>query len=322
MHHNTYDRFCGSWWGSVIGLTITHQADHLFDQPWLLARRQVAELLLKRKSSIINFTNVTDVTNLFNLLGFSASESNSTHVNGLKYNSILLSLLPLIIFPPDEQDWCQELKRKHNLKSVNYSNNICLDQEVLIWSYLLNAVLNNRFNSLSQTWIIEEILNHQQMSESTLTDKLKLVFQEIQKGHSLTQIVEQVSTKEQPGATAIALAWYCFATTPRDFKLAVGRSARIDLSQRRLITALTATLSGAYNGMKIIAQSFQIKPEPEQQWHLENLLLTKLFKSWLGVYVIEEDHESHNLKLDAIAVPRLIQPRQKLKIISQSSYQN
>jgi hypothetical protein len=320
MHHNTYERFCGSWWGSIIGLTITHQADNLFNQPWLLARRQFAELLLEQKLNLINFTNVTDETNLFSSLAFTATENNSTQVNELKHDSIMLSLLPLIIFSSDEQKLSQEIKRKDNLKSANYFNNICFDQEVLIWSYLLNIVLNNRFNSLSQIWIIDEILNQYQMSVSPLTDKLKIVFQGIQQGHSLTQIVEQVSLPRHPGATAIALAWYCFATTPHDFKLAVKRSAGIELSQRGIITALTATLSGAYNGMKIISQDFPTEPEQEQHWHLEKLLLTKLFKFWLGVYIMEGNYESYNLKLEAITVPGLIQSRQNLKIISQSSY--
>lgn len=307
MHYNTYDRFCGSWWGSIIGQTITHQADNLFTQPWLLGRRQIAQLLLEQKLTITN----------------SFGEDISTQVNGLKYNSSLLALLPLIIFPPDKQDLCQKLGGKHHLKSANYFDNIYCSQQVLLWSYLLATVLNNRFNSLSQTGLIEEVLSQHQIPESILTDKLQLVFQGIQKGNSLTQMVEQVSAAEQSEATAIALAWYCFATTPQDFKLSVGRSARIDdhlnSNQGGLITALTATLSGAYNGMKIISQGWKTKPDQEQHLHVENQLLTKLFKSWLGVYAREENYESCNPKLDAIALPRLIQPRQNLKIISQSS---
>jgi hypothetical protein len=319
MHHNTYDRFCGSWWGSIIGQTITHQADNPFTQPWLLARRQIAQLLLEQTSSIINPTNKTDLTSLFTLLTSISDERLSTQVNTLKHNSNLLALLPLIIFPSDEQSLWRKLRGKHNLKSANYFNNIYLSQEVLIWSYLVTIALNNRFNSLSQTGIIEEIVNQHQMPESSLIDKLQLVFQGIQRGSSLTQIVEQVSTKEQPGGTAIALAWYCFATTPQDFKLAVGKSIRIDSGQGGLITALTATLSGAYNGMKIISQGWKPELDQKQHWHLENQLLTKLFKSWLGVYTTEENHGSYNPKLDAIALPQLIQPRQNLKIISQSS---
>jgi hypothetical protein len=315
MHHNTYDRFCGSWWGSIIGQTITHQVDNPFSQPWLLRRRQIAQLLLEQKLTITNSSSFTDANDL---LALTSGEGTSTQVNDLKYNSNLLALLPLIIFPPDEQDMCRKLREKHNLKSANYFNNIYFSQEVLIWSYLLTIVLNNRFNSLSQTGLIEEILNQHQLPESPLTDKLQLIFQGIQRGNSLAQMVEQVSAPEYSGATEIALAWYCFATTPQDFKLSVRRSAYIDSSQKGLITALTATLSGAYNGMKLISQGWKTEPDQEQHWYSENQLLTKLFKSWLGIYATKKNYERYNLKLEAIARPRLIQPRQHLKIISQS----
>jgi hypothetical protein len=325
MHHNTYDRFCGSWWGSIIGQTITHQADDPFAQPWLLARRQIAQLLLEQQVTITNFSNFTD---FFSSLALPFGEGISTQPDSLKYNSNLLALLPLIIFSPDEQDLCGKLREKHNLKSANYSSYIYFSQQVLIWSYLLTTILNNQFNPSSPTGLIEEILTQRQMPENPVTDKLQLVCQGIQQGNSLAQMVEQVSATKQCGATAIALAWYCFATTPQDFKLSVKRSARIDSninsninsSSGGLITALTATLSGAYNGMKLISQGWNTEPEQEQYWHIENQLLTKLFKSWLGVYAVEKNHEHYNLEFDAIARPRLIQPRQHLKIISQFSY--
>ncbi|MGL5835276.1 MAG: hypothetical protein ACRC1Z_18915, partial [Waterburya sp.] len=228
MHHNTYDRFCGSWWGSIIGQTITHQTDNPFTQPWLLGRRQIAQLLLEQKSTVTNSSNSNDLTDLFSSLALTSGEGITTQVNGLKYNSNLLTLLPLIIFPPAEQDSCRKFKKKHHLKSANYFDNIYCSQQILIWNYWLTTILNNRFNSLSQTDLIKEILNQYQMPESSLTDNLKLVFQGIQKGNSLTQIVEQISAVEKSEASAIALAWYCFATTPQDFKLSVGRAARID----------------------------------------------------------------------------------------------
>jgi hypothetical protein len=327
MHHNTYDRLSGSWWGSIIGQTIVDQSVNSFNpftQPWLLERRKIAEMLLAQE---LNTTNSTD---LFSASAFQ-SAANMTEltdqVDDLKYNGNLLSLLPVIIFQTDEQDLRRKLRGKNNLKSANSPSNISLSQDVLIWSCLLNIALNSRSSGLAQktvSTVMEEIFNHHQVPKSPLTDQLRLVFSAIQRGSSLTQVVEQLSSKDQSSATAIALAWYCFATTPHDFKLSVTRAARIESNQGWLITTLTATLSGAYNGMALISQSRRVNPEqdPEAQsnWHLENQLLTKLFRSWLGIYSTEGDGESYNLKLDAIALPKVIQPRQKLKIISQSSF--
>lgn len=323
MHHNTYDRFCGSWWGSIIGQTIVEHSVNpfnLFTQPWLLERRKISEMLLAQES------NITDLTNSTNLTDLLFSTEPTEQLDSLKYNSNLLSLLPLIIFQTDEQDLRRKLQEKHNLKSADFPSNISLSQEVLIWSYLLNTALNSRFSgSVPKTLntVMEEIFNHHQVPKSPLIDKLRLVFTAIHSGSSLTQVVEQLFTKEQPSATAIALAWYCFATTPHDFKLSVHKAACIESNQKWLITALTATLSGAYNGMAIISQSWRVNLERdlevEGNWQIENQLLSKLFRSWLGVYPLEGDSESYNPKLDAIALPKVIQPRQKLKIISQSS---
>jgi hypothetical protein len=324
MHHNTYDRFSGSWWGSIIGQTIIVQSVsscNLFTQPWLLERRKIAEMLLNQELLTTDFLSALAVQSAANI-----TEA-TDQIDNLKYNSNLLSLLPLIIFQTDEQDLRRKLREQHNLKSANSPSNISLSQDVLIWSCLLNTALNSRSSGLAHktgSTEMEEILNHHQVPNSPLTDKLRLVFPAIPRGSSLTQVVEQLSTKDQSSATAIALAWYCFATTPHDFKLSVTRAARIESNQRWLITALTATLSGAYNGMALISQSWSVNPEQdpevERHRHWENQLLTKLFRSWIGIYPTEGDGESYNLQLDAIALPKVIQPRQKLKIISQSSF--
>lgn len=54
-------------------------------------------------------------------------------------------------------------------------------------------------------------------------------------------------------------------------------------------------------------------------YSLENQLVRKLFKAWLGIYAIDHHQESYNQELDAVASLRVIQPRQVLKIISQKS---
>jgi hypothetical protein len=76
-------------------------------------------------------------------------------------------------------------------------------------------------------------------------------------------------------------------------------------------------LAGAYNGMTVILGNWRTDIEQNQSWQLENQLLLKLFRFWLGVYAVEQNYEAYNLELDAIALPQFIQPRQSLKIISQ-----
>jgi hypothetical protein len=307
MHHNTYDRFCGSWWGSIIGQTIVNQINQFDDpltQPWLLKRRQIAQIMLAQK---------LDTTNSPSFLALQSAGDD------LKYSSNLLSSLPLIIFQTDEANLSLKLAKQPNLKTVNFQSNIFLSQDILIWGYLLTTVLNYSTKMAKKERLIQNIFPHNLMPKSPLIKMLNIVVQGIKNGSSLHQLMEQILAKDQLQATAIALAWYCFATTPHDFKLSVQRAARVDSELAWLTTSLTSTLSGAYNGMTTISENWRAEIEQNQSWDLENHLLLKLFRFWLGIYPSEPNNESYNLELDAIASPQFIQPRQSLKIISQSS---
>lgn len=307
MHHNTYDRFGGSWWGGIIGQTIVNQADAL-TQSWVLERRQIAEMLLSEK---------LNRTNLASFLASQSADSRLNEVNNWQYHSNLLSLLPSIILQTDEPNLY--LRLMPDLESVQANSNIVSSQNIniLIWGYLLTTVLNHQTHLWEQALSIEEIFNRNRMLKSPLIEKLSIVLQGIKSGNSLQQITEQLSSKDQFQATAIALAWYCFVTTPHDFKLSVQRAARVDSKLAWLTITLTSTLSGAYNGMTVILDNWRTDVEQNQSWQLENHLLLKLLRFWLGVYDVEQNYGAYNLELDAIALPQFIQTRQSLKIISQ-----
>ena len=307
MHHNTYDRFCGSWWGSIIGQTIVNQINQFDDpltQPCLLKRRQIAQMMLTQK---------LDTTNSLSFLALQSAGDD------LKYHSNLLSLLPLIIFFFYEANLSLKLAKQPNLKTVNSQSNIFPSQDILIWSYLLTTVLNHQTKIAEKELLIQNVFQHNLRPKSPLIEMLNIVVQGIKNGSSLHQLMEQLLTKDRLQATAIALSWYCFATTPHDFKLSVQRAARVDSKLAWLTTSLTSTLSGAYNGVTTISGNWRAEIEQNQSWDLENHLLLKLFRFWLGIYPSEQNNESYNLELDAIASPQFIQPRQSLKIISQSS---
>ncbi|PSB12658.1 hypothetical protein C7B62_00825 [Pleurocapsa sp. CCALA 161] len=306
MHHNTYDRFGGSWWGGIIGQTIVNQADAL-TQPWVLKRRQIAEMLLSEK---LNRTNLA----LF--LAAQSADSRLNEVNNWQDHSNLLSWLPSIILQTDEPNLYLRLMQP-DFKSAHTNSNIVSSQNILIWSYLLATVLNHQTRLGEQALSIEEMFNHNLILKSPLIEKLSIVLQGIKSGSSLQQITEQLSSKDQLQATAIALAWYCFVTTPNDFKLSIQRAARVDSKLSWLTITLTSTLSGAYNGMTAILGNRRTDIEQNHSWQLENHLLLKLLRFWLGVYAVEQNYEAYNLELDAIALPQFIQPRQSLKIISQ-----
>ncbi|MEL6785920.1 MAG: hypothetical protein AAFO76_00635 [Cyanobacteria bacterium J06607_15] len=324
MYLNTYDRFLGSWWGSIIGQSLIYPpassaAQHIFTQPWLLRRREVAEILLHQQLRLED----TD----FDFANFNFEEQDAQfcinleeQVSLAQCNSTTLALLPLIIFGAGDQSFPSETIAEHNLKLAKFLPMSLLNTDILLWCYLLTLVLNSKSKlAVDQLEInVVRVIQNHQLQASPLGNKLTIVTQAIAQGISLSSLREKLITKNNFQATAIALSWYCFATTPRDFNLSIQRAGLSSPSLAGLVTALTGTLSGAYNGMARISRTWRIETEQQQSKDREDYLFQQLFESWLGIYAVGGNHEAYSSKLDAIAPPRQMQPRPTLKIISQS----
>ncbi len=359
MRHQTLERFQGMWLGGIVGQALANQNKScdrtgIFDFPhqnWLAERRQIAEILLRSER--------LGVDDIGQQLAIQHSESNATVQNclrkvdepavnsqffsGYNYNSRqadahsrvaeiklstcgdnILSLLSLIIFYGDNQDLLKKIidqHNQHNLKLANSGENAEIKEDILIWSYLLTSVLNNKLESwqINFNWVVERILNNLEGKETLLINKLKLVVQAVKSGISLHQLLDEMSSNGSTRQTAIALSWYCFVTTPNDFKISVQRAASIKPNIAELTATLTGTFSGAYNGMTVIPYNWRIRMSQNPNYSSENQLVSKLFKTWLGIYSIDSNQESYNQELYAVASPQMIQPRQTLKIISQKS---
>ncbi|MEM6613401.1 MAG: ADP-ribosylglycohydrolase family protein [Cyanobacteria bacterium P01_C01_bin.72] len=322
--YNTYDRFLGSWWGSILGQALVQQpadsssSEHIFAQPWLLRRRQVAETLIESELRWSDANFVVDEQFV---------TQNGQQARVAKHYSNILSLLPLIIFCVSEQNLQPKITAEYNLKLAKLIPHNLVTPDILLWCYLLTTVLNSSsLNSKSASTVnmldVATLVQDKQLLESPLGEKLILVSQGVKRGISLSSLREKLAAKNNLQATAIALSWYCFITTPQDFNLSIRRAALSGHNLAWLTTALTGTLSGAYNGMARISLTWRTRKEQQQNADLENHLFQKLFQSWSGVYAIEGNYAAHNSKLEAIALPQLIQFRPTLNIISQSPRQH
>ena len=313
--HNTYDRFLGSWWGGIIGQSLVSQSvsllsEDLFWQPWLKRRSQIAQMLLEPEQN-------------HSLASIARSiEEEAESGSCLQYNSNLLFLLPLIIFNGDRQDFTLQNLDKYNFKAANSIKGSDASPNVLLWSYLLTTVLSYQTDLLSLKLTTEAIFDRSQISQSPVAEKLKLVDRAIERGITLEELKAKLSAETGLQSTAIALSWYCFVSTPYNSKLSIQRAARVEPNLAWLTTALTGTLSGAYNGMARISVNWRIDSEPSPRSSREHDLFIKLFKSWLGIYAPDKNAELCDLGVNAIAPARSIQPRPSLRIISQlSQYQ-
>ncbi len=102
--------------------------------------------------------------------------------------------------------------------------------------------------------------------------------------------------------TAIALAWYCFLTTPEDVSLTV-RRARQTGDRAPLSGLIAGGLSGAYNGCIGIPLGWRSALPPETSDRLLSLA-TQLWAAWSGV--CDFDRAGQLDEIPAVAAPRAI----------------
>ena len=119
----------------------------------------------------------------------------------------------------------------------------------------------------------------------------------------------------------IALAFYCFLSTPEDLRLSVVRAARCGIAGQ-LTCALTGALSGAYNGAAAIPVEWRqalsvtgvASPAESREsslWGTDSAakiveLATKLFAVWAGVY--SPDGASEAAQAPVVTAPYVIRP--------------
>ena len=332
MTYDTFDRFQGIWLGSIIGHLVYSSSSNTIELSpdatllnWLVLRKQVAKLL-EAERSLENLA--PKIVLLEEIVDASANPTVITSEDRLDklfvYGSHVLSLLPLIIFYGDDLNSLQKIISKCYLKLAGSIKAEEITEEILIWSYLITLLLNNRSipDRINFKLIREKVVNNAKSSDISSIKKLDIALEAVREGTSLHQLVEKLSKSDNSWQTAIAISFYCFATTPDDFRLSVKRAANLDLPMALWIATLTGTLSGAYNGIRGVPYQWRTIAEENLTYYEESQLASKLFKTWLGTYSVNNHQQSYNRELCAVATPRIIQPRPTLKIISQKDLYN
>ena len=332
MTYNTFDRFQGIWLGSIIGHLVYSSSSNTIELSpdatllnWLGLRKQVAKLLEAERS----LENIAPKLVLLEetIVDASANPTVITSEGRLDklfvYGSRVLSLLPLIIFYGDDLNSFQIISKCY-LKLAGSIKAEEITEEILIWSYLITLLLNNRStpDRINFKLIREKVVNNAKSSDISSIKKLVIALEAVREGTSLHQLVEKLSKSGNSWQMAIAISFYCFATTPDDFRLSVKRAANLDLPMASWIATLTGTLSGAYNGIRGVPYQWRTIAEENLTYYEESQLASKLFKTWLGTYSVNNHQQSYNRELCAVATPRIIQPRPTLKIISQKDLYN
>lgn len=304
MTYNTFDRFQGIWLGSILGFTILGRDSSRItqsteDTQWLKQRRQATVVLWKNE-------------------GVKVDERSQLSA---KYELNLLSFLPLIIFYGDDPEHLRQIIANAYLSSMDSRPRADNREDFLIWSCLLTLLFHHESNAPIDCELLRATaVSNAKAEQTSLAAKLAMTVAAVKEGISWHQLKAIIASDRDREQTAIALAFYCFATTPAEFYLSIRRSARLGSHLSWLTVLLTGTLSAAYNGMAGIPYQLRIIAHDNSTVRLESKLAERLFQVWSGVYSAREPLKTYPSKLQAIAVPQLIQPRRVLKIVSQKKY--
>ena len=106
-------------------------------------------------------------------------------------------------------------------------------------------------------------------------------------------------------SSQIALAFFCYLSTPADFRLTVQRAAISDRSG--MTSAIAGALLGAYNGVASIPATQALAIGVTNQAEVLRLCGV-LVAVWSGVYQ-QSDRATANNQIVAIAAPKIVRRR-------------
>jgi hypothetical protein len=172
------------------------------------------------------------------------------------------------------------------------------------------AMARSLQEQLNPKQIIPQILDELEVRETPLGQQLERVQSCLETGAGLHPLLrqlrrEQAGSRTPPHSPAIALAIYCFLSTPEDFHLSAIRAVR-GSNCLPLTAALTGALSGAYNSLLGIPTSWRLAASRTESGSQRLQLADRLLAAWSGMYDISATSPSLPL---AVAAPHVIQSR-------------
>ncbi|XHX81032.1 MAG: ADP-ribosylglycohydrolase family protein [Stenomitos frigidus ULC029] len=141
-----------------------------------------------------------------------------------------------------------------------------------------------------------------------LIGTLELAQTLVEQCSGLYTAIEQLPMRQhQTSNEAIALAFYCFLSTPLDLRLTLLRAARCGKAAP-VVAALAGALGGAYQGTSGLPLVWQLTTDMPLSWGIAastlHELAAHLFAAWSGVYLPAQPTVNA-----AIAAPGIIRSR-------------
>lgn len=221
-------------------------------------------------------------------------------------NESALATLPIALFFHED-----ELKLRQQLLTYQdlWQHQSEASEGVLAIAYAISVALREQLDCAT---LIPRIQLYLGTSQSPLMRQLEQVQMLLNKGAgletTLTQLRREAQMRGEPlgrAHTSISLAFYCFLSTPEDFRLAVSRAAQT-CYQPQITAALTGALAGAYNSIIGIPVNWRLTANRISSANQRLQLADRLLEVWAGVYDVSALGQGQPL---AVAAPRVIQPR-------------
>lgn len=316
MQYSLLSRFKGALFGSLVGEILGSGGCHglmLGDLSFSLpqGKSDLSAFKLSDWNQIATYgikSLVTrgrlDVEDL--LLHDAQNQKTDLLKNRANSSEAAIATLPIALFFHDN-----DLKLRQQLQFVSefwQQEQGC--DAVLAVGYAIALALREKIQASAS--LIPQILNYLGTSQTPIVQQLEQVQTLIEQGATLETTVSQLRHGAQHHGvppfnpfTSIAIALYCFLTTPEDFRLSLSRAVRSQY-QPQTTTALTGAISGAYNSQSGIPIGWRLATNRINIGKERLQLAERLLAVWSGVYDISAVEP---FPWTAIAAPRVIRPR-------------
>ncbi len=330
MRHTLLSQFQGALLGAVLGDEIgsywqtqsgkTNQANLLQWRPRLGDRRHSTSdsvSLSPKGTEVIDWATALvrygSLNNLAKYLSTDLAETSKLIRHDRSIGDVAIATLPLALFCHDS-----EIKRRQALELAIAPFQEAQLAQVFTFGYGVAQLLQAQWNA--ETFMAQIIQKIQQSGFSLtvqqgLTEWLDQVQQCLRLRMSLKQAIVTLTPSPStplPEFRAIALAFYCFLSSPDHFTLALLRAAQAGY-QPATVAALTGTLAGIHNSIIDIPLEWHLVLADSTQpliWGISGVeiqtLATRLLTSWSGMYDAASDSPT---TVPPIAAPGVIRPR-------------
>lgn len=291
MSYSLLDRFRGAWLGAVIGRQLSDRNRQKKYHDTLRDRQLWFEWSTEEIVSPIQKPRAI------------AFPENCDFEGNYRASTLALWLLPIILYHHD--DWFGLSNFLRLRKEPQFLEEI---DNVLVWCYTIRLALRGELFSpgLSQRGILKT-----QVEQKASIEWIEKVEMFCLQGFDSTQLIAQLRSMKNH---EIPLALFCFSNNPQDFWLTTQQALSLE-GQAANVTALSAALSGAYNGMTSIPVNWRISLQRDRFYEEIMIKTEEMMKEWVGI-----DSTNSNVLPSVITAPKVLQSRSGLTAISQQEY--